>query len=71
MLGRDYPGYFPVGDEAALARLIRRAADDRAFFRRLRQALSARRSRLSPASERRALLAVVRETLAIQGPCSD
>lgn len=71
MLGRDYPGYFPVGDEEALARLIRRAADDRAFFGRLRQALSARRARLSPASERRALLAVVRETLAIQGPYSN
>ena len=35
MLGREYPGYFPLADERALARLIDRARTDRAFYRRL------------------------------------
>jgi len=63
MLGRGYPGYFPLGDERALARLIRRAARERAFYMRLRQALRARRSLFSPAAERRALAALLGELL--------
>ena len=71
MLGRGYPGYFPVGDAAALARLLHRAADERGFLGRLGKALAARRARMSPAAERRALLAVVTETLAIPGASTD
>lgn len=63
MLGRGYPGYFPLGDERALARLIRRAARERAFYARLKQALRARRSLFSPAAERRALAALLGELL--------
>jgi putative glycosyltransferase (TIGR04348 family) len=32
LLGRDYPGYYPVGDEAALARLLGRAENEPAFL---------------------------------------
>ena len=32
MLGKDYPGYFPVGDTGALAKLIKRAEKDRSFY---------------------------------------
>lgn len=60
MLGRRYPGYFPVGDEKALARLLRRAATDPAWMRSLGRSLQERRGLFAPASEQRALLGVVR-----------
>ncbi len=56
MLGRGYPGYFPVGDERALARLLARARRDAHYLRRLRRALAARRALFSPAAERAALI---------------
>ena len=37
MLGRDYAGFFPVGDAAAAAALIERAAREPAFLRRLQR----------------------------------
>jgi hypothetical protein len=67
MLGRDYPGYFPFADERELARLIGRARADQAFYRRLKAGVAARRPLFSPAAERRALLAVVREACLITG----
>lgn len=36
LLGKDYPGYFPVGDTRALADLLRRAETDKRFYRRLK-----------------------------------
>ena len=63
MLGRDYPGYYPVADHEALAKLIAQAKHDAAFYRRLKKALQGRRALFAPAAERRALLAVVRELL--------
>lgn len=32
LLGRDYPGYYPVGDEAALAHLLTRAETEHGFL---------------------------------------
>ncbi len=61
MLGRDYPGYYPLADERALARLIDRARSDPAFYRRLKAGVAARRRLFAPAAERQRLLAVVRE----------
>jgi putative glycosyltransferase (TIGR04348 family) len=55
MLGRDYPGYYPLRNERALARLIERCRTDPAFYKRLRSALIRRRGIFSPASERNAL----------------
>jgi putative glycosyltransferase (TIGR04348 family) len=55
MLGRDYPGYFPLRDDRALARLIERARNDKAFYRRLRSRVRRRSGRFAPASERAAL----------------
>ncbi len=55
MLGRGYPGYFPLRDEKTLARLIERCRTDRDFYAKLRRALLARQSLFSPASERAAL----------------
>jgi len=56
MLGRDYPGYFPLGDERALAKLLRRATSDAGYRPRLRRALRLRRRLFAPAAERAALL---------------
>ncbi len=41
LLGADYPGYFPVGDTAALARLLERAETDTRFYRTLRRGCAA------------------------------
>jgi putative glycosyltransferase (TIGR04348 family) len=63
MLGRDYPGYFPLRDEKALGRLISKAMQDSHFYRRLRRALAARRRLFAPAAEKAALGRVVKEAL--------
>jgi putative glycosyltransferase (TIGR04348 family) len=63
MLGGRYPGYYPLGDAAALARLIGRAASERGFVGKLHAALRKRRHLFAPASERRALAVVVEEVL--------
>jgi putative glycosyltransferase (TIGR04348 family) len=55
MLGRDYPGYFPLRDDRLLARLIERARIDAAFYKRLKSAVRRRRGLFSPTSERAAL----------------
>lgn len=51
LLGPDYPGYFPVGDTRALARLMRRLEDQPAFARRLRAAVRARAPLFTPRRE--------------------
>jgi putative glycosyltransferase (TIGR04348 family) len=66
MLGRDYPGYFPLGDERALARRIARARGDASYYRRLRRALRARRRLFAPAAERAALLRVLAPLLRLR-----
>jgi putative glycosyltransferase (TIGR04348 family) len=55
MLGRGYPGYFALFDDRALARLIDRAAGDARFYRKLKNAVRARRRLFAPAAERDAL----------------
>jgi hypothetical protein len=62
ILGARHPGFFPVGDDRALARLIVRAALDAHFFARLRRAGAARRAMLSPARERAAWRALLAES---------
>ena len=59
LLGAGYPGYFPVGDERALGRLLVRAATDVGFYRRLKKQVSALRHTVSPQAEKRALLAAI------------
>ncbi len=60
LLGKDYPGYFPLEDEKALARLIVRAASEDAFYRRLKREVRAQRAAVSPRNEAAALLAAMR-----------
>jgi putative glycosyltransferase (TIGR04348 family) len=59
LLGSAYPGYFPLEDEKALARLVERAASDAAFYRRLKSLVRAQRAAVSPRREARDLLAAV------------
>jgi len=64
MLGRDYPGFYALGDARALARRIAQVAGDARYRARLTAALRARRARFAPSAERAALARVVDEALA-------
>lgn len=57
MLGRDYAGYFPTGDERALAELMLRAETDAAFYQHL----------ATQCAIRAPLFAPEREATAVQG----
>ena len=59
LLGSAYAGYFPVGNDRALARLIDRAAHDARFYSKLKDQLWPRRALVDPRSEARALNAVL------------
>ncbi|MDQ5850167.1 MAG: TIGR04348 family glycosyltransferase [Pseudomonadota bacterium] len=63
MLGAQYPGYYPLHDDHALAHLITRAADDERFYGRLKRRLQDRRKLFAPSAERSALARVLREVL--------
>jgi glycosyltransferase involved in cell wall biosynthesis len=52
ILGRNYPGYFTVGDTRGLADLLRKAENDAAFLKRLRDATERLRPLVEPARER-------------------
>jgi putative glycosyltransferase (TIGR04348 family) len=59
LLGEDYPGFFPVGDTTALARMLERASSDMAFYAQLESRCVALAPLVDPAREReswRALL---------------
>jgi putative glycosyltransferase (TIGR04348 family) len=65
LLGADYPGYFPVGDTPALARLLRRLEREPRFVAQLGKALARRAPLFRPAREvtawRRLLAALRRQ----------
>ena len=67
LLGEDHPGWFPVGDTAALAALLRRAETDEAFLARLRRSCVRRAPLFTPARERRAWCDLLAELSAIRG----
>ena len=59
LLGKSYPGYYAVGNDRALARLIARARRDPAFLALLEKAVKARRPLTRPEAERSALRALL------------
>lgn len=61
LLGKDYPGYYPVGDTAALKRLLLRAEEDESYLRALRKACAKRKALFTPARERAAWRKLLRE----------
>lgn len=69
LLGEDYPGYFPVGDADALARILLAAEQDRdRYYRRLRQCCEALRPQVDPQREKDALAGLMNE-LGLAGLC--
>jgi putative glycosyltransferase (TIGR04348 family) len=63
MLGENYPGYYRLYDERALAQLMQEAFCDPARHRKLGNSLRRRSALFSPAAERSALLGALRATL--------
>ncbi len=59
MLGKDYMGYFPVGDVDALRAQLDHCAGDANFLLRLNTACAARAKLFSPAAERSALVKLI------------
>jgi glycosyltransferase involved in cell wall biosynthesis len=51
LLGRDYPGYFPVRDTEALARLLHQIETSPEFLMRLRRAIARRAPLFRPMRE--------------------
>lgn len=68
LLGDDYGGYFPPGDDAALAALLERSRDDADMLPALRLQIAQRAPRFAPEAERAALHAIVAELLAAPNP---
>jgi glycosyltransferase involved in cell wall biosynthesis len=61
MLGSGYAGYFALSDDKALARLLERAVRDPKYYRRLKDAVLARRRLFAPSAESDAVRRLVRE----------
>lgn len=61
LLGPDYPGYFPVGDEQALAAAMRKAETDPQFLDKLTRACAARIRRFLPEVEAHAWRELIEE----------
>jgi len=59
LLGPDYPGYYSVGDEVALAHLLERAETDPAFLKKLTRAGQNLKSKFRPAHEQAALVRII------------
>jgi len=55
MLGKDYAGYYPCGDEKALAQLLWRAESDSEFYNHIKMQCATRRSFVEPKREKSAL----------------
>ncbi len=61
MLGKVYPGYFPVGNERALARLLLRAEQDQDFYQSLKTHCRERKKLISAVREKAALKKLIDE----------
>jgi glycosyltransferase involved in cell wall biosynthesis len=62
MLGRDYPGFYPVGDEQGLAKVLSRAESDAAFYAELSRQCTARRALMTPEREAAGVRKLVSES---------
>lgn len=60
LLGANYPGYYPLADEVALARLMLRVENDKRFVLALERGVAQRRHLVDAEAERSALDALVR-----------
>lgn len=63
LLGKDYLGYFPVGNEKALARLLCRAETDQLFYKRLQEQVKKLQKLVQPGHERSSIQKLVTRLL--------
>ncbi|MCZ6677103.1 MAG: glycosyltransferase [Candidatus Poribacteria bacterium] len=63
LLGEDYPGYFPVGDTQALAKLLERVETDVDFYNTLKTWCNRLKPLVDPARERQSWQDLLRELL--------
>jgi len=63
ILGKDYPGYFPVGDSVALREQLQRAESDAGFYRELQQRIVKLQPLVSPARERESWQTLLNELM--------
>ena len=63
LLGEDYPGYFPVGDTQALAKLLERVETDADFYNTLKTWCNGLKPLVDPARERQSWQDLLRELL--------
>ncbi|HEY2934798.1 MAG TPA: selenoneine biosynthesis selenosugar synthase SenB [Acidobacteriota bacterium] len=61
LLGRYYPGYFPVGDTRSLADLLLKSEQDRAFYSRLKAHCSTLAPLFRPSYEKQAWMELLEE----------
>jgi putative glycosyltransferase (TIGR04348 family) len=66
MLGEGYPGFYPVGDTRALARLMLRAATEADFYGRLKSWCDRLAPLFDPARERAAWQGLLRELIRVR-----
>jgi glycosyltransferase involved in cell wall biosynthesis len=59
LLGEDYPAYYPVGDESALANLLYRSETMPTFYASLQKHIDLRRELIKPAREKLSIQAMV------------
>ncbi len=70
LLGDDYLGYFPIGDDTELARLLQRVENSPDFLGELEERVKALASKLTPHAEQAALLAGIERAMAGQARLS-
>lgn len=63
LLGKDYLGYFPVGNEKALTRLLLRAETDQLFYKKLQEQVKKLQKLVQPSHERSSLEKLVTRLL--------
>ena len=61
LLGKDYPGYFPVGDTQAMADILVRAETDTAFYNSIKEWCERLQPLVDPARERQSWENLLRE----------
>jgi glycosyltransferase involved in cell wall biosynthesis len=59
LLGKNYPGYYPVGDESALANLLYRSEKMPAFYASLQKHIDLRKELIKPAREKQSIQELV------------
>ena len=63
LLGEDYPGYYPVGNESALASLLSRSETVPDFYSLLKKHIDLRQEFIKPAREKQSIQEVLSELL--------